>query len=173
MTRYRVHNNNLTPATPYLFAYDAGGSQSFNTAFLTWDTVVVKSSHFQYSADDDKIQLQTNSSGLYKVNFETSLTGSGGEGAVCLYKNSSEVSGSTSWVYAGNIGQTTYKNIIVLDYTIYLEKGDYIQIYATTPAGNSPSTIANSSRLKIEFLPMQGWNNSSGGRTEYKGGVLR
>jgi len=171
--RYRAFLKEIKPAIPYLFVYDAGGSQSFTGVFLTWDNVEIKTSHFKYKVDTNRIYMNTNSSGLIKVSFETSLTGSGGEGRVQLYKNGSAVDGSISHVYAGAIGQTDYKNIIVLNYTIYLEKGDYIQIYADTPAGNVPSTIANSSRLKLEFLPMQGWDNSTGGRTDYKGGVLR
>jgi len=173
MTRYRASTNSITPAIPYLFTYDAGGSQSFSGAYLTWDTVIVKTSHFNYTADDDRVQLKSNSSGLFKVSFESSLTGAGGEGRVQLYKNGSAVDGSISNVYAGSIGQTAYKNIIVMNYTVYLEKGDYIQIYADSPAGNEPATIANSCRLKIEYLPMKGWDNSSGGRIDYKGGVMR
>jgi hypothetical protein len=64
------------------------------------------------------------------------------------------------------------KNCQSITYVIYLEKDDYIQIHTETDA-NSVYSMGETSRLIIEFIPMQGWNNSSGGRVDYKGGVMR
>jgi len=173
--RSREYDNQIKPAIPYLFLVDNGGGQNLSGNFLTWDSIKVKTSHFTYTADDDRILLSVNISGLYKIKFECSFTDAtnGGVAEISLYKNGSAISGSQSYSYAGAIGQYAIASYIGLEYIIYLERGDFLQIYGDSISGNACQTKANSNRLIIEFIPMKGWNNSHGGKTEYKGGVLR
>ena len=167
--RHREYTNDLTPAIPYLFLYDKGGQQQIKYSggtFLTWDTVKIKTSHFHYNKNDDRIIFNSNTSGFYKITFNCSYTDNQGAEVktvnASIYKNGSELEGSK--IYRDQTHS--------IEYVAYLQKNDYIQIYAHAQ-GNYAYTYAETSRLIIEFIPMQGWNNSSGGRSEYKGGVMR
>jgi hypothetical protein len=167
--RYRELNNKVTPAIPYLFLYDEDGGQEITTGgvFHKWDTVKIKTSHFIYNADDNRVTFKSNTSGFYKITFNCSFTDDeGGETKVVessIYKNGSELTGSKVF--------RDYTQSI--SYVAYLSKDDYIQVYSK--AGTSPSryTKSGSSRLIIEYIPMRGWDNSNGGRIEYKGDVMR
>ena len=178
--RYRALNNDITPAIPYLFAYDNTGNQTITDSgvWITWDTVKIKTSHFNYTADDDRVQLKTNSSGLFKIEFDCSFLTYDEDNdmyiTVELYKNGSALDGSkTATGVTGAGSQTPYiLNNQSLHYVVYMEKNDYIQVKATTSAGEA-LTLSDTSRLIINFIPMQGWDNSSGGRTQYSGGVMR
>jgi len=180
MTRYRVHNNQITPAIPTIFLYDNDGNIEVTSSgiWLTWDTVEVKTSHFNYVADDDRIQLNTNSSGFMSIEVDCSFITYNEDDdkyvTVELYKNGSALNGSkTVTGITGAGSQTAYiLNNQSLHYIVYLEKDDYLQVKASTSAGTA-YTLSDTSRILITFIPMQGWNNSSGGRTDYKGGVLR
>jgi hypothetical protein len=152
MTRWREQFNLIKPAIPYISLYDAGGSQTIDGSFLTWDNIKILTSHFLYSEDDNRVQLAINSSGLFEITFDVSLSG-GGTSYFEVYKNGTVI--SESRMYAIESG--------TLNYTIYLEKDDYIQIKGTLSSGSS-STIANTSRLKIKRLPMLGWDNKRSGR---------
>ena len=169
--RHRELTNEIKPAIPFLFLYDLGGNQTFDGSFLTWDTVKIKSDHFSYTADDDRVQLKTNSSGLYKIHFECSLDVSAGNTRLSIYKNGSELDGSYSETYSGTLGQTGLYEHVSIDYITYLEKNDYLQIYGDNIDGTDGQSTPSSSRLIIEFLPMYGWDNASGGRQDYKGVV--
>ncbi|MBU0598874.1 hypothetical protein KKF61_07890, partial [Patescibacteria group bacterium] len=59
-----------------------------------------------------------------------------------------------------------------ISYIVYLEKGDYIQVYSIMGSEDS-QTKPETSRLIISFIPMLGWDNSASGRADYKGGVVR
>ena len=169
--RYRNYNNDIHPAIPYIALYDEDGTQVINGSFLTWDSIKSKTSHFLYSADDDRVQLQLNSSGLYEVTFNVSLAGSD----TCyfeLYKNGTVISESRMFISPIMAGQTIYTQSGSIKYVVFLQKGDYIQVKGTGVIDGA-STIANTSRLIIKFLPMHGWDNSAGGRLDYKGGVER
>ena len=178
--RYRASINKITPAIPYLFAYDATGGQEFTSAgqFHTWDTLKIKTSHFEYSADQNRIALNTNSSGLLKIKFDCSYVTYDEDNnnyiATSIYKNGEALGGSISvtGVSAGGGQVAGILNCQTINYTVYLEKGDYIQIKSIA-SDNTIRSIANSSRISIEFLPAQGWDNSAGGREQYTGGVMR
>jgi len=180
MTRYRVNENRLRPAIPTLFAFDDVGSQTVNDSgvWLTWDTVKIKTSHFQYAIDDDKVELKTNSSGIFSVEVDCSFITYDNDNdkyiTVELYKNGSALDGSkTATGITGAGSQTAYiLNNQSLHYMVYLEKGDYLQVKATASSGTA-ITLSDTSRILMQFIPMQGWDNSSGGRIDYKGGVMR
>lgn len=180
MTRYRAHLNNLAPAIPFIFAYDEAGNQVFDStgANHIWDTIKIITSHFEYTADKDRIYLNLNSSGLFKITFNCSFISYDESDDTTItteiYKNGNLLAGSAvvSSVTAGVSQDDDIKNCQSISYVVYMEKDDYIQIQSSTNA-NSVYSIADSSRIIIEFLPMKGWNNSSGGRIDYKGGVMR
>ena len=180
MTRYNAFENNLTPAIPYVFMYDVAGAQVFGTsgAFHEWDIVKVKSSHFNATAEQDRIYLNTNSSGLFKVTFDCSFIGYDEDDDLLitssLYKNGTVLAGAEVMcsVTAGSSQADKIKNCQSMTYIVYLEKGDYMQVKTETSA-NEVYSMGDSSRVIIEFIPMQGWNNSAGGRTQYDGGVMR
>lgn len=171
--RFREQQNKLKPAIPYIYLYDVGGSQTINGSYLIWDTIKNKTSHFHYTADDDRVQLKTNSSGLFKLIFEVSLTGSNSAIAYFdVYKNGIIVEGSRMYISVIYYGQTLFPQSGIITSIIFLEKGDYIQIKGSV-VGGAPTIIANTSRLLISFLPMKGYNNSNAGREQYNGGIAR
>lgn len=172
MTRYREQHNQINPAIPYIALYDAGGSQTINGSFLTWDGIKCKTSHFHYTADDDRVQLQLNSSGLFEITFEVSLTNGAAVSYFDIYKNGSLVAGSRTYISVVNSGQSNYPQSGSIKFVIFLDKDDYIQIKGTDLVG-AARTYANTSRLIIKALPMHGWDNSSSGREMYSGGVQR
>jgi hypothetical protein len=172
MTRYREHNNYINAAIPYIFLYDDGGSQTIDDSYLTFDTIKSKTSHFVYEEDDDRIQLSVNSSGLFEVTFEVSLTGGASVTYFDVYKNGSVVEGARMYVSVYNPSQSNYDQSGSMTVLVFLQKDDYIQIKGTSPVG-SPSTRADTMRLIVKALPMKGWDNDNSGRVMYRGGVLR
>lgn len=156
--RYKAFSNELHPSVPYVFLYNTG-TQEFTTAGVlhTWTTVKCITSHFSH--DTNAILLNTNSSGLFKVTFECSLNGNAES---VLLKNDVVLPGC---VCRGVDGHS-------ITAVVALEKDDILQV-KTTGIDGTRTSIANSTRLIVEFIPMKGYNNDSGGRTEYKGGVLR
>ena len=174
--RYRELNNKVTPAIPYLFLYDEDGGQTFGNpgTYHTWDTVKVKTSHFIYNADDDRITFKSNTSGFYKiiVNISWYITDEGSDTVTTkIYKNGSELTASR--VIDFLITADTDKASQSMTYIAYLSKDDYIQIFSESGGGNGFITLSSASRLIIEYIPMRGWDNSNGGRIEYKGDVMR
>lgn len=178
--RYRAFNNTLNPAIPYIFLYDELGGQQINAVgiFHTWDITKIKTSHFKYMDDTNKITLNSNSSGLFLVQFNCSWITYDDSNDVTIissiFKNGFELAGSRTVCSVSGAGlqEDILKNCQSICYVVYLEKGDYLQIKSWTTADTAAS-IANSSRLLISFIPMQGWDNSFSGRLDYKGGVLR
>ena len=180
MVRYRENNNDLKPAVPFALLYDATGLQAFTSAgaFHTWDTIKTKSSHFNYTADDDRIQLKVNSSGLFKITFDCSFsTATANQNCTTsqIYKNGTALSGSKSVVcvyWAG--GQASVMcGMQTIHYVVFLAVNDYIQIKSTTGASGNVLTYPDSSRLMIEFIPMRGYDNDKAGRKMFRGGIMR
>ena len=159
---------------PYIYLYDIIGGQVIDGSYLTWDKTKIKTTHFQYTSDTDKIILGSNSSGYFLIDFQVSLTASGA-GAIAyfdIYKNGTIVEGSRTYISVIYYGQTVWNQSGIIICPVYLEKSDYIQIKGSV-VGGSPTTVANTSRLLISFIPMAGWDNSAGGRIDYKGSVER
>ena len=180
MTRYREHNNLITPAVPCLFVYDITGGQSFNAtgAYHTWDTIKIKTSGFHFSADDNRFTLLTNTSGLFNLEFDCSFYTLDSDDDLYLttgiYKNGTVLSGSVSVIgITGAASQAVkVRNSQSIHYIVYLERDDYIQV-KTTASANAGISIANSSRLLINFLPMHGYDNGKAGRLQFKGEIMR
>lgn len=168
--RQREFNNDINTATPSILLYDVGGSQTINSSgvFLTWDNIKSKTSHFQYTINTDRITLLTNSNGLFKITVECSINdlSSSGRTTLQIYKNGVVVEGTYSR------SDTSSHTFVAITFYVYLEINDYIQVYAETNSGTS-TTIANTSRVLIEFLNMKGWDGNTGGRLDYKGGLER
>lgn len=172
MTRYREHNNEITAAVPYLFLYDSAGGQSINGSYLTFDTIKSKTSHFTYEEDDDRVQLSVNSSGLFEVIFEVSLTSGAAVAYFDVYKNGSVLEGSRMYISVYNPSQSNYDQSGSMKVLVFLQRDDYIQIKGTSPVG-TPSVRADTMRLIVKALPMKGWDNDTSGRLLYRGGVMR
>jgi len=178
MTRYNEQEKNLKTATPLIFLYDASGNQTFTSAgaFHVWDTIEIKTSDFTYTADTNRIYCGNTINGIYKITFNCSFLDSDEESSVVvsqIFKNGTAVTGSSvadggvSYNQAGYYSQS-------ITYFLYLTKGDYIQLYTYAPGSSyTIYSLSDTSRIAIEFIPMQGWNNSAGGQTNYKGGVMR
>lgn len=174
----------LKPATPYLLLHDDVGGQVFmppNGDFITWDNIKIKTNQFHYTADDDRVQINTNQSGFYEIVFECSYSGSHFSNIeATLYKNGVIVDGADTHCFCGQIsyynGQA-YTNAVgygshTLTYVLFLEQNDYIQI-KIKPTGYNATTLEDSSRLLVKFVPLRGWNNKTAGKFNDKGGVLR
>ena len=171
MVRYRELHNQINSAIPYIVLFDVIGAQDIDGSFLTWDSVKTCSSHFLYTIDTDKIFLATNSSGLFEVTFDVSLTGMA-VNHFEIYKNGVLIPESCMYVSPMVGGQSPYVESGSLHYVVFLQRNDYIQIKGSTAGGNG-ATIGNTCRLFIKGLPMLGFNNDSGGRVMYRGGVMR
>ena len=178
MTRYNAQEKNLKTATPLIFLYNASGNQAFNSsgAFHVWDTVEIKTSDFIYTPDTNKIYCGNTINGIYKITFNCSFLDSDEESSIVvsqIFKNGTAVTGSSVADGGVSCNQAGYYSQSIV-YFIYLTKGDYIQMYTYAPASSGTIyALSDTSRLSIEFVPMQGWNNSSGGQTNYRGGVMR
>lgn len=163
-------------AIPHIFLYDDIGNQTFTGAgeFHTWDSIEFKTSHFYYVVDDDRILFNKNSYGLFEITFECSFdTSYGGTVGVTsqLYKNGTAIDGSQVQITA-NGGQYPQIQCQSIHFYVELKEGDYIQVKTTTNI-QSADSIPETSRLIIKFIPIHGWNNSSGGRLDYSGGIMR
>jgi hypothetical protein len=170
-------NRAITPAIPFIFLSDTDGEQVFGNVanqFHTWDNIILKTSDFIYVADMDKIRINKGGSGFYDITFEVSwkTVQTLREIWTDLYVNGVEVKDSHIHTFvAGAGGQPTYRDQHVLHYPIYLEYGDYIQI-ASRSSNTNVTTDPKSSRLIIKLIPMEGWNNRSGGYRRTQKGVF-
>jgi len=177
MTRYREYNNQVTPAVPCLFLYDTG-EQSFTSSgeFHIWNTIKIKTSGFQYTADDDRFSLLTNTSGLFMLEFDCSYYTVANDAdltiTTSIYKNGVIVPGSTSITTVTGSGSPLIRTCQSIHYIVYLKRDDYIQIKSTASA-NTAIQSGNTSRLIINYLPMRGWDNDKAGRISFKGQVNR
>lgn len=160
---------NLRTAIPYISLRDAGGGQTINGSWLTWDTIVTKTTSFIYVEDADKIKIRLNVAGYYELTFNMSLSGNG-NAYFDIYVNGTLQAGSR--VYCGPVvsGQGYWYDSCSMKFTLYLQQGDYVQIKGTMLAGTG-ETIANTSRLIIKSIPMHGWDNERGGVKRKIGGV--
>ena len=172
-----TRNRTATPAIPCIFLQDAGGDQCVTDTggYQTWDTLVFKTSDFQYVLDDSKITILRGHSGYYEITFEVSYQTIQKlrEVKTSLYKNGVELVNSLVHTFStGAAGKPTYRDEHVLHYIVLLNKDDYVQI-KTVGSGSDVCTIAETSRLIIKALPMDGWDNNRGGMKMVRGGVGR
>ena len=166
-----TRNRDITPAVPFLFAYNTA-SQTISTSgtWLVWDTIPYKTKNFTYTSGSNKIIINKNSYGFYRIRVDLSVyeVSTSYHTRIQIYKNGTLLNGS---VAEGKGNDANDAVSISLEYIVRLKKDDYIQIKGTADKGNS-KTLANSSRIIIEFIPAFGWNNGSGGRL-IKNGVIR
>jgi len=167
----------VTPAVPCVFLYDTG-EQTFTTSgvYHIWDTIKIKTSGFHYTADDDRITLLTNTSGLFIVEFDCSFYTTANDTDVIiftdLYKNGVRLDGGTCISTVSGSGTPINRTSQNIHYVIYMKKDDYLQVLTTTST-NTTIQSGNTSRLLINFLPMNGWDNNMAGRVSFKGEVMR
>lgn len=170
-------NKTVTPAIPLIFLSDASGEQVFGSAadqFHTWDTVVLKTSDFHYTVDDDRIIINRRSAGFYEITFEVSWKTVETLRQIWtdVFVNGVNLTNSHTHTFvAGSGGQPTYRDQHVIHYIIYLNPGDYIQL-ASRGNSTNVTTDPKSSRLIIKFIPLKGWNNDTGGKVRSKGGFI-
>jgi len=175
----RGRSQTAKTAIPCIYLFQDEEDAGFNDEFHSWDTIHFKTQHFHYVAGETRVYLDRGE-GYYEIIFQCSynldraesnrvfdhiyLNGSAIDGAKCITtygKVWSQDAQGYNWIDGNN-------NIHIIQ---YLKPGDYIQVYANTTY--STDRQADTCRLIIKFIPMEGWNNSSGGRVEYKGGVSR
>lgn len=171
--RAREFNNEIKPAIPLIFLVDTGTIEIEDSGtYLTWDTVLMKTNHFTYNTGDTKITLASNESGIFRLHFDCSVFE---EIAGCsatrfqIYKNGTQILTSRSECRSTDPDDAVHCGIF---YYIYLEKGDYIEVRGVAIFQHA-ITMANTSRIALEWIPMKGWNNNSGGKENYTGGVMR
>ena len=167
----------VKPAIPFIFLSDTGGEQVFSAVgeFHTWDKEAFKTSDFHYNLDDNRVQINRQGGGFYEITFEVSwkTTEILRQIWTDIYKNGVKLANSHVHTYVtGSAGQPTYRDQHVIHNVIYLEYKDYIQIKSQS-SGSNVTTDPASSRLMIKFIPVHGWDNSVGGKTNYRGRVMR
>ena len=170
-------NRSNTPVIPFIQLYDTG-TQTFTMAgeFHTWDTIDFKTSDLHYTVDDDRVLVNVPGAGYYSITFECSFTKSGaglGMATSQIYKNGIAITGAKAVGCSYDTGQGQAAcACMTLHFTTYLKAKDYIQV-KTTASSNSLLSGLETSRLLIEYVPTQGWNNNSGGNQNYRGRVMR
>lgn len=160
-------NRVLHSFIPHLFVYDATGGQGFTSAgqFHTWDTTKYKTKHIIYTTDDSKIHIKK--TGMYEIKHDMSIV-TYYNGVVItntyIYINGVLLNGSRVQNSCSAAAQTpTYVACQTLIYSIYLEYGDYVQIYTVTNNATPTYTMPDSSRITVKYIDMVGWDNSRGG----------
>jgi hypothetical protein len=88
---------------------------------------------------------------------------------VQLYVNGTYVCCSDAHGIIGTASQHTSAN---LNYTIYLNEGDYVQIYLYQDAGTGV-VEDDTGRFCMKRVPMRGWNNDSGSARKVRGEKVR
>ena len=155
-----VRNRTLKPAIPFFFAYSTT-SQTISTSgtWLTWNTIAIQTSHFDYN--NGKIYLKKNSYGLFRIKVEASFyeVSAADHTRIQLYKNDSLLDGSKAEAKSNDGDDAT---ALSLEYVTSLYGGDYIQVKAIADGG-STKTLAQCCSFIIEFIPVYGWINGSGG----------
>jgi len=177
--RYREQQDKLRPAIPYLYLYDKDGAQAFTDVgqFHAWDMTKIKTTHFQYTSDTNKIFLGVNASGYYLIEFDCSFVSyiNGWVQIISsVYKNGTQIEGTESYcsVYAAEQSPISYV-CQTIHAVIYLEKGDSIKIHTITNNAGNVYNLPKTSRLIIHRISMKGWDNNAGGLEIYSGGIAR
>jgi hypothetical protein len=170
MTRYHEQQRNLKPAIPCLFLYDTSYIDLTASSYLHWNNILVKTSEFTYTVNDDTVFI--NSNGFYEIHVELSgkeWSGTVNNVVVSIELNGIALAGGKSYINTDNIDR---RGTAKITYIKYLKRGDEIKIKAEPNSGQARS-VEHTSRLLIKFIPIRGWNNKSGGKIIYRGGVIR
>ena len=162
----------IFPVTPFLFLQVRGNytEWSSNSCFV-WTVAAVNTSDFRYKTGESKIFILT--SGYYEIVYEMSVYLYSGAMAgmhVDIYHNGNIMPGSRAYAHFTN----SYLEDMSGHYYSYFNAGDYIQLHSTVGAGGGTlRTAEHTVRLVIKFMAAKGWNNSSGGNANFRGGVMR
>ena len=163
----------IFPATPFLFLQTRGNIElqwSTNVTFV-WTDIAVNTQDFEYVPTKSKIFVLT--SGYYEISYDLSVylySGVLDYMYMEVLQNSIRMQGSRT--YASFATEGTFN--LVGHYYTYLNKGDYIQLHSVVGTGGGVlRTKTESVRFIIKFVAQEGWNNSRGGATNYRGGVSR
>ena len=163
----------LAPARPYLFLHCVDGANvtSVPTA-LVWGYIDILTSELYYKEGDDRVVVLKGGAGLYEVMVSVCVEksqGNAGHTILELYVNGTVLDCSEAHGY---MGAPKEHSSAFLFYTVYLNRGDYIQTYISVDNG-SGNIETNTGRFHMRGLPMRGWNNDAGGKISYKGHVMR
>jgi len=179
----RDRSQDATTAIPCIYITRTTDQCHGGNAWHEFDTEVMKTSHFSYNANFTKIRLDKGE-GYYEIIFECSYELYTTEHRLItlkdtIYLNGSAIPDASSWTGFGeyyNADGQLYEDFLgnnKIHIIQYLKPGDEIKVYMDTKWNYAACAVADTCRLIIRFLPMHGWNNSSGGQLEYKGGVMR
>jgi len=146
----------IYPATPFLFLQNRGSSLSWSSnAAFTWNTEAINTQDFVYKTGKSKIFIRT--SGFYEIIYELSVylySGSMTYTEFGVYQNGVLLDGSVGAITFPN----NYPSAVSVHYYRYLNVGDYLQLISAVGAGGGTlSTLPDSVRFIIKFMPQKGW----------------
>lgn len=172
MSRAGEINGTIKPAIPWLEFYNAQSStadvaplwNNIMWEFWTGVELVIQTGDFDYRQDAVEGKIKINTSGLYVISLDVGFDSTAASDTIItrMLKNDIEIPGTRS------IGTNNGYLQLVSSRTMYLRTGDTLTFQYQCDE-NSTSFIANGSRIRIEFVPMCGWNNNSGGNVVFRG----
>jgi|GEM_PF-3484307 len=176
MVRIGSINGTIRPAVPWLEFY--AGQTSTATVSPDWNNImweywqdeqlVICTSDFEYQTDDVEGRIKVNTSGLYLITLELGFT-DGQKAAYVLTRfliNGDEIVGTRA---SASISAQDKLIYITSSRTLYIEAGDILTFQYTTDSDSVSFTDNNHGRLRIQFIPMLGWNNNTGGSVVNRG----
>lgn len=139
---------------------------------ITWGCCPIKTSELHYACSDDRVVVKRGGAGIYEIDASACVEKAGGaptHSVLQLYINGAYVCCSDAHGIIGTAGQHTNAD---LHYSVYLNEGDYVQIYISQDAGTG-TVEDDTGRFCMKRLPMRGWNNDSGGIRKIRGERMR
>ncbi len=166
MTRVR----NISPAIPFIYIHGHDDATvTVTPTAMDWSHVHFKNSALHFIEGETRITVQKGGEGLYMLYINGGVTKKTGNPTIChfdLYKNGVIVEGASAHCMIGAGDEHSNVGMVVCFEAIV---GDYIEIIYFVDAGTG-NLEANTSRLILQALPMEGWNNNRGSRkTIYEG----
>lgn len=162
-----TRNRQMNPTQPYIFIHcvDEEGITAVPAA-LTFADIEFKTSELHYVSGDDRVTINRHGAGIYEITLSACIekdTGAPTHSVFEIYVNGAALDCAEAHGIVGTAGQ---HSSVFLKYTIYLDVGDYVQVYASVDAGTG-TLETNTGRFMMKGVTMEGWNNRRAGGTIY------
>ncbi len=174
-----TRNKSVQAAIPMIFIHGIPPGASLLVfpapTILNWSHIHFRTTDFNLSGNGQRVIVSRGvaTNGLYQISVSSGAAKATGNPTVyslALYINGTICECSTAHGSIG--GGLSEHSDAVLNTIVYLETGDYLEVYGWVDVGSG--VIDNdSARFMITALPMKGWNNSRGGALRRKGDVDR
>jgi len=170
-----ARNRDVAPAIPFIYVHHTFSFAVSDTPTpITWEHIHFITPDFSITSGDTRIRVRRGvaTSGVYMLYVSAGAIKKAGNPVqiiIEIYINGVLCECAAAH---GSIGAGVEHSDATLITAIYLNVGDYLEVYVSVDAG-SATIEDDTARWIISALPMQGWDNERGGKNRIRGGVSR